>query len=124
MPFIGINRVSVGVNMVSTNIDMISTNVNLASTNAKMASTTVNMASTGVNIREFDEFRIMQAVCQKNGGTGPSIYMTEGLSCSVGISLRLQEDPLPLVPFFSGINWKYNNKSIVHKLDKLEPKWV
>ena len=63
MPFIGINRVSVGVNMVSTNIDMISTNVNLASTNA-------NMTSTDVNKRELDEFRIMQAVCQKIGGTG------------------------------------------------------
>ena len=68
MPFIGINRVSVGVNMVSTNIDMISTN-------AKMASTTVNMASTDVNKREFDEFRIMQAVCQKNGGTGPFDFL-------------------------------------------------
>ena len=60
--------VSIGVNMVSTNIDMISTN-------AKIASTTVNMASTGVNMREFDEFRIMQAVCQKIGGTGPLISM-------------------------------------------------
>lgn len=30
----------------------------------------------------------------------PLIYMTEGLSSSVGISLRLQEGPLPLVPFF------------------------
>ena len=67
-PFIGVNRVSVGVNMVSTNIDMISTNVNLASTNANMASTDVNMASTDVNKREFDEFRIMQAVCQKTEG--------------------------------------------------------
>ena len=67
IPFFGVNRVSIGVNMVSTNIDMISTNVNLASTNVNLASTNANMASTDVNKREYDEFRIMQAVCQKIG---------------------------------------------------------
>ena len=60
--------VSTSATTPSIGVTMISTNVNIASTNEKMA-------SADVNIRESDEFRIMQAVCQKIGGTGPLISM-------------------------------------------------
>ena len=75
MPFIGENMVSTSATTPSIGVTMISIGVNLASTNANIASTNANIASTDVNIREFDEFRIMQAVCQKIGGTGPLISM-------------------------------------------------
>ena len=53
--------VSTGITTPSIGVTMISTNVNIASTNEKKA-------SADVNIRESDEFRIMQTVCQKIGG--------------------------------------------------------
>ena len=113
-----------GATTPSIGVTMFSIGANLASTNENIASTNENMASTGVNMREFDEFRIMQAVCQKIGGTGPSdlhdrrpLQLSRNLSATAGRSSTVSS-------FFSGKNWKYNNKSIVHKLDKLEPKWV
>ena len=67
--------VSTSATTPSIGVTMISTSANIASTNANIASTNVNMASADVNIRESDEFRIMQAVCQKIGGTGPFDFL-------------------------------------------------
>ena len=80
-----------GATTPSIGVTMFSIGANLASTNENIASTNENIASTGVNIREFDEFRIMQTVCQKIGGTGPfdlhdrrPLLLSRNLSATAG----------------------------------------